>query len=98
MRICALCLAAVLPGLAETGVSGRVLDPAGEVVPGAAVELRLESSGAVVAATTTDGQGRYGFAAAPGAYDLAIQAPGFVQAVWKAGIAAGQTTSLDQIG
>ena len=41
MRRCALCLAAVLPAFAETGVSGRVLDPSGEVVPGAAVATVL---------------------------------------------------------
>ncbi len=95
MRIYMLLLAAALPGFAETGVSGRVLDPSGEVVPGAAVELRLASSGAVVASTTTDGQGRYGFAVPPGAYDLTIQAPGFAPAVGKADIAAGEMTRLD---
>ena len=95
MRICALCLAAVLPAFAETGVSGRVLDPSGEVVPGAAVELRLASSGAVVAGTATDGQGGYRFAVPPGAYDLAIQAPGFAPAVCQASIAPGAMTSLD---
>ena len=95
MRIYALCLAAALPCFAETGIAGRVLDPAGEVVPGAAVEIRLASSGAVVAATATDGQGRYGFAVPPSAYELAIQAPGFTPAVWRADLAPGQTTSLD---
>jgi outer membrane receptor protein involved in Fe transport len=95
MRLYALFLAAVLPAFAETGVAGRVLDPAGEVVPAAAVELRLASSGAVVASTTSDGQGRYGFAAPPGAYNLAIQAPGFAPAVRKADIAADRITSLD---
>ena len=95
MQMYALCLAAVLPGFAETGVAGRVLDPSGEVVPGAAVELRLASSGSVVAATTTDAQGRYGFAAPPGAYELSIQAPGFTPGTCKAAIAADQITSLD---
>jgi outer membrane receptor protein involved in Fe transport len=95
MRIWALCLAVVLPVFAETGVSGRVLDPAGEVVPGAAVELRLVSSGAVVARAATDGQGRYRFAAPPGAYDPEIQAPGFASVVSKARIAPGGITSLD---
>jgi hypothetical protein len=57
--------------------------------------LRLASSGAVVASTTSDGQGRYGFAAPPGAYNLAIQAPGFAPAVRKADIAADRITSLD---
>ncbi|MGB7719669.1 MAG: TonB-dependent receptor, partial [Bryobacteraceae bacterium] len=95
LRVCALCLAAALPGFAETGVSGRVLDPSGEAVPGAAVELRLASSGAVVTTTTTGGQGGYRIAAPPGAYHLAIQAPGFTSAVWKASIAAGRITSLD---
>jgi outer membrane receptor protein involved in Fe transport len=95
MRLYALFLAAVLPAFAETGVAGRVLDPAGEVVPAAAVELRLASSGAVVASTTSDGQGRYGFAAPPGAYNLAIQAPGFAPAVRKADIAGDRITSLD---
>jgi outer membrane receptor protein involved in Fe transport len=95
MRICALCLAAALPGFAQTGVSGRVLDPAAEVVPGAAVELRLASSGAVVARTTTDGQGGYRFAAPPGTYDLAIQAPGFASVVLKTRIGPGGTISLD---
>jgi hypothetical protein len=95
IRVYALCLAAALPAFAETGVSGRVLDPAGEAVPGAAVELRLASSGAAVAGTTTDGQGRYGFAAPPGAYELAIQARGFAPAVLKADIAAGGMTSFD---
>jgi outer membrane receptor protein involved in Fe transport len=95
MRLYALFLAAALPAFAETGVAGRVLDPAGEVVPAAAVELRLASSGAVVASTTSDGQGRYGFAAPPGAYNLAIQAPGFAPAVRKADIAADRITSLD---
>ena len=64
-------------------------------MPGAAVELRLASSGAAVAGTTTDGQGRYGFAAPPGAYELAIQARGFAPAVLKADIAAGGMTSFD---
>ena len=91
----ALFLAVAWPCFAETGVTGRVLDPSGEVVPGAAVELRLESSGAMVAATATDGQGRYGFAAPPGAYELAIQAPGFTPAVRKAAIAPGRIASLD---
>ena len=95
MQMYALCLAAALPCFAETGVSGRVLDPSGEVVPGAAVELRLASSGSVVAATTTDAQGRYGFTVPPGAYDLAIQAPGFIPGTWKAAIAADRITSLD---
>ncbi len=95
MRIPVLCLAAVLPGLAESGFAGRVLDPSGEVVPGAAVELRLASSGSAVAGTTTDGQGRYGFAVPPGAYELAIQAQGFAPAVAKADVAAGGMTSLD---
>jgi hypothetical protein len=95
LRICALCLAAVLPGLAETGVAGRVLDPSGAIVPGAVVELRLAPSGAMVAATTADAQGGYQFAAPPGAYDLVIQAPGFAPAVGKASIAADWITSLD---
>ena len=95
MRLYALFLAAVLPAFAETGVAGRVLDPAGEAVPAAAVELRLASSGAVVASTTSDGQGRYGFAAPPGAYNLAIQAPGFAPAVRKADIAVDRIISLD---
>ncbi|MCX6598184.1 MAG: TonB-dependent receptor [Acidobacteria bacterium] len=64
---------------AESGIAGRVLDPQGQLVQGAAVQL---SNGAGFAVTTvSDAQGRYRLEHLPdGDYRLTATTPGFTAA------------------
>jgi hypothetical protein len=71
----ALALLATTPALATGGVSGRVLDPQGSAVPGAAV--RLDSQLGYHGRAITDRQGRYSFDTLPsGDYRIQAEAPG----------------------
>ncbi len=59
---------------AESGVSGRVFDPQGKVVPAAAV--RLESASGYSLTATSDDTGRYQFTGVPDAvYQMTCEAP-----------------------
>jgi len=57
-------------------LSGRVTDPAGAVISGAAVTL-LRGDSSVAAKTTTDAEGKYELPAPEGSYRLVVEAPGF---------------------
>jgi hypothetical protein len=60
---------------ADSAVSGQVLDPEGNAVPGAAV--RLETPVGYPLVTRSDGEGRFRFEAVPdGEYQLKAEAPG----------------------
>ncbi|HEY1241815.1 MAG TPA: TonB-dependent receptor [Bryobacteraceae bacterium] len=66
----------------SSGISGKVLDPKGNLVVGAAV--RLETAAGPVLATVTDADGRYQFSSVPdGDYSLVAQAPGFAATTEK---------------
>jgi hypothetical protein len=74
-----------LPSHAQTlttgQVIGRVTDPSGAAIPGAAVELQDNATGAIRKATT-DMLGQYTFPlVTPGAYSVAVTATGFQKAV-----------------
>jgi outer membrane cobalamin receptor len=86
-------LAAAASAFADT-VGGRVLDPDGRPVPGAAVIV--VSGGRVVASTTTDREGRYGpVTVAAGAYDLIASAPGLKSAPSSITLVAGARVTTD---
>jgi hypothetical protein len=75
-----LALLAAASVWAASGVSGRVLDPQGNAVPGAA--LRIESPLGYAASATTDREGRYSFGGLPdGDYLIRAEAPGLSAAV-----------------
>ena len=77
-----LTLLAAAPAFAASGVSGRVLDPQGNVVPGAAV--RLDSPLGYHASATADRDGRYCFLAVPdGDYRIQAEAPGLSASVQR---------------
>jgi hypothetical protein len=77
-----LAMLAAPSAFAASEVSGRVLDPQGNVVPGAT--LRLNSPLGYRATTTTDRDGRYSFLAVPvGDYLLQADAPGLSAAVQR---------------
>ena len=64
-----------ISAFAESGLSGRVLDPQGNAVPGAAV--RLESGSGYRANATSDREGRYSIGPVPdGEYRLKAESPG----------------------
>src|SRR5690242_16976179 len=67
-----LCLAIMAAAQDPSGtVSGRVLDPSGAGLPGAAVKLDTRN-------TTSDAEGRFLIlSVTPGEYRLTVSAPGF---------------------
>ena len=68
---------AALCAFAETGVTGRILDPQEKAVARAIVRLQPIRS-AVASRTRTDSQGQFRFSSVPsGAYRLTAEAPGF---------------------
>jgi iron complex outermembrane receptor protein len=80
--VCALLLAACLPALtqAQQGatLSGRVTDPQGAGLPGAAVTLHERARTRARLSTATDGAGTYRFERlAPGEYLVEVEARGF---------------------
>ena len=90
-----LTLLAAASALAATGVSGRVLDPQGNVVPGAA--LRLDSPLGSHRSATSDREGRYFFDALPdGDYRIQAQAPG-LSAAERRFTLAGAAAVLDLV-
>ena len=75
--VCLLLSSTLLSAQATTSVNGRVTDPSGAVVPGAALKLTLQSTGAVREGIS-DASGQYQFSQlAPGTYTLSVSASGF---------------------
>jgi hypothetical protein len=69
---------------ASASITGRVTDPQGAVVPGAAVNAVNTDTSAVSGAKTTD-DGLYHIPnLAPGTYDVSVEAPSFSKAVSRA--------------
>ena len=76
LRFLLLLLCGVLAALAGDNISGRILDPQGRPVEGAAA--RLQSSAGVDRSTRSDGLGNYRFdGVLPGEYRVTAEAPGF---------------------
>ncbi|HEX8338737.1 MAG TPA: carboxypeptidase-like regulatory domain-containing protein, partial [Pyrinomonadaceae bacterium] len=96
----ALLLLALAPGAAyaqlETGqITGRVTDPNGAVVPGAAVSVKSVETGAERAATS-DGEGAYAFTnLQPGLYDVSVQAQNFAKSTQRVQVTVGAKASLE---
>ena len=96
--LCTLVLfSAVLFAQDTATVSGRVIDPTGGVIPGAAVTLR---SSAIQSAreAQSNAEGIYRFEALPpGEYELVAQAPGFQSKTMAFRLGAGQQNVLDAL-
>src|SRR5918999_875786 len=80
----------------ETGqITGRVTDPNGAVVPGAAVTVKSVESGAVRNATA-DEEGVYSVTnLLPGLYDVSVEAPNFAKSTQRVQVTVGARASLD---
>jgi len=76
------------------GISGRVMDTSGGMIPGAAI--RILRNGQVVGSGTSDRSGQYQFPnLAPGAYDVTVSLSGFQTATVRGVlVTAGRDTSL----
>ena len=80
----------------ETGqITGRVTDPNGAVVPGAAVSVKSVETGAERAATS-DAEGVYTVTnLQPGLYDVTVEAPNFAKSTQRVQVTVGSKASLD---
>jgi hypothetical protein len=80
----------------ETGqITGRVTDPNGAVVPGAAVAVKSVETGAERAATT-DEEGAYTVTnLQPGLYDVSVQAQNFAKSTQRVQVTVGAKASLE---
>jgi iron complex outermembrane receptor protein len=100
-----LCAALALPVLAvvapaplhaqsSASLTGTVLDPRGVPLPGAAVILHNEATGATQK-MNSDGTGKYAFSnVAPGKYTVQVDATGFATSQTPVQVAAGQPTDV----
>lgn len=78
----------------QAQISGTVHDPAGAVVVGASVTMRVGASPDVDTVTGPDG--RFTFSPAPqGTVVLVVRAPGFAE--WRADVVAGTTHAIDVV-
>ncbi|MBV8856198.1 MAG: TonB-dependent receptor [Acidobacteria bacterium] len=99
--VCALLLAACPPAFAQAQpgatLSGRVTDPQGAAVEGAAVTLHERARTQVRLSTSTDASGAYRFERlAPGEYILEAEARGFAPAAAQAvNVAREAANTLD---
>ncbi|MET0650667.1 MAG: TonB-dependent receptor [Pyrinomonadaceae bacterium] len=80
----------------ETGqITGRVTDPNGAVVPGAAVTVKSVETGAERAATS-DAEGVYTFTnLQPGRYDVTVQAQNFAKSAQRVQVTVGSKASVE---
>src|SRR5919107_2157824 len=80
----------------ETGqITGRVTDPNGAVVPGAAVAVKSVENGAVRNATA-DEEGTYSVTnLLPGLYDVTVEAPNFAKSTQRVQVTVGARASLE---
>jgi hypothetical protein len=68
-------LAVSLCAFAESGVTGRALDPQGKIVPTATVHLQTPAGPSLTAKTNAEGRYRFD-SIADGAYSITADAPG----------------------
>ena len=89
-------LAAAAYAQTATGVvEGRVVDPAGAVLPRAAVRAKEASTG-TVRATLTNSDGFYEFSyLGLGGYELTVEAPRFQPRTGRAGVEPSVTATLN---
>ena len=80
----------------ETGqITGRVTDPNGAVVPGAAVTVKSVETGAERAATA-DAEGAYTVTnLQPGLYDVSVEAQNFAKSTQRVQVTVGAKASLE---
>ncbi len=77
------------------GISGRIVDPAGAVVPGATVNLKSLDTGETQT-VTTNGEGAYRFnLLKPGRYEVSTGVTGFAKTVQTTSVTVGQTSQVD---
>jgi hypothetical protein len=99
VRFFALTLLAVLSLPAQesihfASVSGRVTDPAGAAVSGAAVVARqVDTNQSAIALTDSDGRFRFPYLR-PGACEVAVRQPGFAPALRRLDLNAGAAFNL----
>lgn len=92
-----LALASFAAGQSLTlgGIAGRVTDPTGAVVPGAAVTMKSLDTGEVQTGTTS-GEGTYRFnLLKPGKYEISTAVAGFAKTVQSTTVLVGQTSQVD---
>jgi hypothetical protein len=78
-------------------ISGRIVDPSGVGVAGARVQLTVESPSSNQQAFTSD-DGQFAFAnVAPGAFHLAIAAPGFASQQFSGNLRSGDSYAVPQM-
>lgn len=93
--IVSLCVAVLLAQAPQLSLEGVVRDATGAPIAGAKVELR-DGTAKTVAATQTNGQGRYRFRGiAAGKYELRVSATGFTLLVRKVALVAGKPVRMD---
>jgi len=82
-------------GIITGGISGTVADPTGAIIPGAAVKVVGESTGAIFQ-VTTNGEGAFQISDVPlGSYTISVTAKGFGTAsVSHVKVVAGNDTSV----
>lgn len=81
--------------VSETGITGRITDPAGGVIAGAAVKLRLLNSSAS-RRLTSDRGGQFNVAGLePGLYELQVSAPGFKEMTERVDVQPRQVARAD---
>jgi hypothetical protein len=79
----------------QTGIAGRITDPAGAAIPGAAVKLR-PIAGTADRNSTSDPKGQFNVAGLePGRYELQVAAPGFRQTTKQVDIQPNQMARAD---
>src|SRR5437868_613156 len=95
-RLTDFMLAAITPAaLAQTAVTGRITDPQGKAVVGAAVQLAASHHSAIAAART-DGAGQYWFRGiAHGEYQVTASASAFSAISKAVSLTQGQTAVAD---
>jgi len=101
LLFCVFLIGLALPGsaagqsLIAGDIAGRLTDPAGAVVPNAAVQLKSLDTGAVLS-TSTSSEGLYRFSQLkPGRYEVSTTVSGFAKLVTSCTVAVGKTTDLD---
>src|SRR5438552_1830999 len=92
LRTAALWLGVVaaLPGFGQSRIWGLLLDPSGESVPNATVQLKPAG-----VPTRSDDQGRYEILTGPGAYELTYRAAGFAARSRRVAVSAGEAARID---